>query len=192
MSDDKVKLLADAIRLELLAELRAAKGEMAVLSIREKAEVLNQLDNRDFGAVLSVPAEPAPEPNREFVRACLRFRDDGRTWSGDILLETSEGEVKRAVCTGLGGETALVRLDGVERMAEFSRFTGECVDAAYAGKLRIASSELYRVHPETYRVRERAGIEVAQLRSRIREAERGMEQRLSQVVAHQGDQGSVG
>ena len=71
-------------------------------------------------------AEPAPEPNREFIRACLRFRDDGRDWSGEILLETSDGEVKRAVCAGLGGETALVRLDGVERMAEFSRFTGEC------------------------------------------------------------------
>ena len=91
--------------------------------------MLNQLDNRDFGAtLLSAPAvaEPAPEPNREFIRACLRFRDDGRDWSGDILLETSDGEVKRAVCAGLGGETALVRLDGVERMAEFSRFTGVC------------------------------------------------------------------
>ena len=189
MSDDKMKLLADAIRLELLAELRAAKSEIAVFSIRERAEVLNQLDNRDFGAaLLSAPAmaEPVPEPNREFVRACLRFRDDGRDWSGDILLETSEGEVKRAVCVGLGGETALVRLDGAERMVEFSRFTGECIDAAYMGKLRIASAELYRVHPETYRVREQAGIEVAQMRSRFREAERGMEQRLSWVVAHQG------
>ena len=185
MSDDKVKLLADAIRLELLAELRAAKSEIAVLSIRERAEVLNQLD-RDFGAtLLSAPA--MAEPNREFVRACLRFRDDGRDWSGEILLETSEGEVKRAVCAGLGGETALVRLDGVERMVEFSRFTGECIDASYMGVLRIASAELYRVHPETYRVREQAGIEVAQLRSRIREAERGMEQRLSQVVAYPKD-----
>lgn len=194
MSDDKVKLLADAIRLELLSELRVAKSASVVASIQERAEVLNQLDNRDFGAtLLSAPAmaEQAPEPNREFVRACLRFRDDGRDWSGEILLETSDGEVKRAVCAGLGGETALIRLDGVERMAEFSRFTGECIDAAYMGKLRIASSELYRVHPETYRVREQAGIEVAQLRSRIREAELGMEQRLSQVVAHQ-DQGSAG
>lgn len=185
MSDDKVKLLADAIRLELLAELRAAKSVSVVASIQERAEVLNQLDNRDFGAtLLSAPA--MAEPNREFVRACLRFRDDGRDWSGEILLETSEGEVKRAVCAGLGGETALVRLDGVERMVEFSRFTGECIDASYMGVLRIASAELYRVHPETYRVREQAGIEVAQLRSRIREAERGMEQRLSQVVAYQG------
>ena len=196
MSDDKVKLLADAIRLELLAELRVAKDADAVASIQQRADALNQLDNRDFGAVLSAPTEPAPEPNREFVRACLRFRDDGRDWSGEILLETSDGEVKRAVCAGLGGETALIRLDGVERMTEFSRFTGECIDAAYMGKLRIASAELYRVHPETYRVRERAGIEVAQLRSRIREAERGVEQRLSWVVAHQGanptTEGSVG
>lgn len=200
MSDDKVKLLADAIRLELLAELRVAKDADTVASIQQRADTLNQLDNRDFGAtLLSAPAmaEQAPEPNREFVQACLRFRDDGRDWSGEILLETSDGEVKRAVCAGLGGETALVRLDGVERMAEFSRFTGECIDAAYMGKLRIASSELYRVHPETYRVRERAGIEVAQLRSRIREAERGEERRLSWVVAHQGanppsTEGSVG
>lgn len=199
MSDDKVKLLADAIRLELLGELRPARDEYALARLRDRADVLNQLDNRDFGAtLLSAPAvaEPAPEPNREFIRACLRFRDDGRDWSGEILLETSDGEVKRAVCAGLGGETALVRLDGVERMAEFSRFTGECVDAEWAGKLRIASSELYRVHPETYRVRERAGIEVAQLRSRIREAERGVEPRLSWVVAHQGanptTEGSVG
>ena len=196
MSDDKVKLLADAIRLELLGELRMAKDADAVASIQQRADALNQLDNRDFGAVLSAPTEPAPEPNREFVRACLRFRDDGRDWSGEILLETSDGEVKRAVCAGLGGETALIRLDGVERMTEFSRFTGECIDAAYMGKLRIASAELYRVHPETYRVRERAGIEVAQLRSRIREAERGVEQRLSWVVAHQGanptTEGSVG
>jgi hypothetical protein len=195
VSDDKVKLLADAIRLELLAELRSARDEYALARLQNRADVLNQLDNRDFGAtLLSAPAmmEPAPEPNREFVRSCLRFRDDGRDWSGEILLETSDGEVKRAVCAGLGGETALVRRTGIERMIEFSRFTGECVDAEYMGKLRIASSELYRVHPETYRVREQAGIEVAQLRSRIREAERGMEQRLSQVVAHQGDQGSVG
>jgi hypothetical protein len=192
VSDDKVKLLADAIRLELLAELRTARDEYSLARLRERAEVLNQLDNRDFGATLLSAPAMVEEPNREFVRACLRFRDDGRDWSGDILLETSEGEVKRAVCAGLGGETALVRLDGVERMTEFSRFTGECIDAAYMGKLRIASAELYRVHPETYRVREQAGIEVAQLRSRIREAERGMEQRLSQVVAHQGDQGSVG
>lgn len=158
--------------------------------------LLNQIDNRDFGATLLSAPAMAEEPNREFVRACLRFRDDGRDWSGDILLETGDGEVKRAVCAGLGGETTLVRLDGVERMVEFSRFTGECIDAAYMGKLRIASAELYRVHPETYRVRERAGIEVAQLRSRIREAERGEERRLSWVVAHQGAnppaEGSVG
>ena len=189
MSDDKVKLLADVIRLELLAELRVAKDADTVASIQQRADTLNQLNNRDFGAtLLSAPAvaEPAPEPNREFVRACLRFRDDGRDWSGEILLETSDGEVKRAVCAGLGGETALVRLNGVERMTEFSRFTGECIDTAYMGKLRIASSELYRVHPETYRVREQAGIEVAQMRSRIREVERGTEQRLSWVVAHQG------
>ena len=150
MSDDKVKLLADAIRLELLGELRMAKDADAVASIQQRADALNQLDNRDFGAVLSAPTEPAPEPNREFVRACLRFRDDGRDWSGEILLETSDGEVKRAVCAGLGGETALIRLDGVERMTEF----------------------------------------------RIREAERGVEQRLSWVVAHQGanptTEGSVG
>lgn len=170
MSDDKVKLLADAIRLELLAELRAAKGEMAVLSIRERADVLNRLDNRDFGAtLLSAPAmaEQAPEPNREFVRACLRFQDDGRDWSGEILLETSDGEVKRAVCAGLGGETALIRLDGVERMTEFSRFTGECIDAAYTGKLHIASSELYRVHPETYRIRRQAAVEFVQQRAAL-------------------------
>jgi len=170
VSDDKVKLLADAIRLELLAELRSARDEYALARLRDRAEVLNQLGNRDFGtALLSAPAmvEQAPEPNREFIRACLRFRDDGRDWSGDILLETSDGEVKRAVCAGLGGETALVRLDGVERMTEFSRFTGECIDAAYMGKLRIASAELYRVHPETYRIRRQAAVEFVQQRAAL-------------------------
>ena len=54
--------------------------------------------------------------------------------------------MKRAVCAGLGGETALVRLDGASRMYEFSRFTGECVDAEYKGKLRIAPTELYRTN----------------------------------------------
>jgi hypothetical protein len=207
---------AAEIRLALLSELADMSLGGAVVGteqqhrlrqiddIERRARILNQLDPNGggFGVLSSVSAgagtEPAmaEEPNREFVRACLRFRDDGRDWSGDILLETGDGEVKRAVCAGLGGETTLVRLDGVERMVEFSRFTGECIDAAYMGKLRIASAELYRVHPETYRVRERAGIEVAQLRSRIREAERGEERRLSWVVAHQGAnppaEGSVG
>ena len=52
MSDDKVKLLADAIRLELLAELRVAKSASVVASIQERADVLRMLDNRDFGATL--------------------------------------------------------------------------------------------------------------------------------------------
>ena len=190
---DNVKLLANAIRLELLTELRTARSPSVVYGITQRAEVLTLLD-RDFGGVLlSAETEPkesvsAPEPNLEFVRAHLRFRDDGRDWSGEILLDSVDGDVKRAVCAGLGGETALVRLDGASRMYEFSRFTGECVDAEYKGKLRIAPTELYRVHPETYRVREQAGREFAQLRSRIREweHERKPETKLSWEVSYQG------
>ena len=190
-----VKVLANAIRLELLTELRTARSLSVVEGIALRAEVLNMLD-RDFGGVLlSAETEPKPqpasvptEPNLEFVRAHLRFRDDGRDWSGEILLDSVDGDVKRAVCAGLGGETTLVRLEGASRMYEFSRFTGECVDAEYKGKLRIASSELYRVHPETYRVREQAGREFAQLRSRIREweHERKPETKLSWEVSYQG------
>lgn len=46
-----VKVLANAIRLELLAELRKAKSSSAVEGIALRAEVLNMLD-RDFGGVL--------------------------------------------------------------------------------------------------------------------------------------------
>ena len=46
-----VKLLAKAIRLELLTELRKAKSSSAVEGIALRAEVLNMLD-RDFGGVL--------------------------------------------------------------------------------------------------------------------------------------------
>ena len=190
---DNVKLLANAFRLELLTELRAARLPSVVENIAQRAGALNLVD-RDFGGyLLSEETEEAalkesvsaPEPNLEFIRAHLRFRDDGRDWSGEILLDSADGGVKRAVCAGLGGETALVRLDGASRMYEFSRFTGECVDAEYKGKLRIAPSELYRVHPETYRVREQAGREFAQLRSRIREweHERKPETKLSWEVS---------
>ena len=190
-----VKVLANAIRLELLTELRTARSPSVVYGIAQRAEVLTLLD-RDFGGYqLSAETEPKPqpasvptEPNLEFVRAHLRFRDDGRDWSGEILLDSVDGDVKRAVCAGLGGETALVRLDGASRMYEFSRFTGECVDAEYKGKLRIAPSELYRVHPETYRVREQAGREFAQMRSRFRELEQETERKtkLSWEVSYQG------
>ena len=157
MSDDKVKLLADAIWLELLAELRVAKDADTVAGIQQRADTLNQLDNRDFRRDFAVGTGDGGRAESGVCAACLRFRDDGRDWSGEILLETSDGEVKRAV-SGSGRRDRADRLDGVERMTEFSRFTGECIDAAYMGKLRIASSELYRVHPETYRVREQAWV----------------------------------
>lgn len=55
MSDDKVRQLANEIRMELLAELRAAKdlgGSVradAVAGIQQRADTLNQIDCRGFG-----------------------------------------------------------------------------------------------------------------------------------------------
>ena len=59
MSND-VKRLANEIRLELLAELRAARSESVVESIKQRAEALNLIDLHDFGAtLLSAPATVA-------------------------------------------------------------------------------------------------------------------------------------
>lgn len=55
MSDDKVRQMANEIRMELLAELRAAKtlgGSAradAVAGIQQRADTLNQIDCRGFG-----------------------------------------------------------------------------------------------------------------------------------------------
>lgn len=55
MSDDKVRQLANEIRMELLAELRAAKdvgGSVradVVADIQQRADTLNQIDCRGFG-----------------------------------------------------------------------------------------------------------------------------------------------
>lgn len=55
MSDDKVRQLANEIRMELLAELRAATALSgstradAVLDIERRAQTLNQIDSGAFG-----------------------------------------------------------------------------------------------------------------------------------------------
>ena len=60
-----VKVLANAIRLELLTELRTARSPSVVYGITQRAEVLTLLD-RDFGGYqLSAEAaetEPKPQP----------------------------------------------------------------------------------------------------------------------------------
>jgi hypothetical protein len=155
---DKAALIAEGFSrcLNLLEDVCGSDG-------REMSIVRTKLEEASYYAKRSMAQRPEnqmsgppPEPyeqNRDFVRDVLRFRDDGREWGGAILLETDDGQTVNAVAEGLGG-TVLVRLPGADRLLEFDRFSGACVDGAKFGKLRIAAQELYRVHPETYRIRQ--------------------------------------
>lgn len=62
-----VKVLANAIRLELLTELRTARSPSVVYGITQRAEVLNMLD-RDFGGY-QLSAETEETEPKESVRA---------------------------------------------------------------------------------------------------------------------------
>lgn len=155
---DKAALIAEGFTrcLNLLEDVCGTDGcEMSI--VRTKLEEASHYAKRSMAQrPENQMSGPPPEPyeqNRDFVRDALRFRDDGREWHGAILLDTEDGQTVSAIAEGLGG-TVLVRLEGADRLIEFDRRSGACIDGTKFGRLRIAAHELYRVHPETYRIRQ--------------------------------------